>query len=139
MKFVQSSPLLKWALGADAMVSGAVAVLQIAAAGLLAEWLGLPRMLLLGTGVFLVGYMALLLMLARQPRVPVALIALVIAGNLLWAVGALGLLTASTLAPSALGTGFVLLHVATVLFFGTLEWAGLQRSEPVASGMPARA
>ena len=49
MKFVVPSRWLKTTLGADALVSGAVALLHLLAADALAAWLALPRALLLGS------------------------------------------------------------------------------------------
>jgi hypothetical protein len=45
---------------ADAFVSDVVALLQLALTGLLVEFLQLPPSLLMGTGVFLAAYVALL-------------------------------------------------------------------------------
>ena len=139
MKYVTPSPWLTWSLSADALVSSGMATLQLLAAGWLAEWLDLPQPLLLGTGAFMVAYVALLVALARSARVPVALIALVIAGNLAWAVGALPLLASQALAPKALGVVFLRLHVVVVLLFAALEGAGLRRSFPDRIGMAAQA
>ena len=139
MRSVFPSRFLKRALGADALVSGAVALLQLLAAGALAEQLALPGALLLGTGVFLLGYVALLVMLARAQRVPAALILLVVAGNVLWAVGALGWLLGDSLTTNIWGEAWLLLHVAAVLVFAALEWAGLRASPMSGSTQAARA
>ena len=142
MKFVLPSRLLSAALSADALVSGAVALLHVLAAGVLAQWLAMPHALLLGSGVFLLAYVVLLVVLARARRVPSALIVLVIAGNVLWALGCLALLLlGGNAAGNGLGAAFLLVHAATVLTFAVLEWRGLRRSAPAPErvGQPARA
>jgi hypothetical protein len=64
LQTIQPNGFLRGALLADAAVSGAVALLQLALTGLLVELLHLPSPLLVGTGAFLVAYVALLLVLA---------------------------------------------------------------------------
>jgi hypothetical protein len=141
MHMIQSSRLLKFALFADAVVSGAVALLQLLAGKLLAGLLALPAVLLLESGVFLVAYVALLVALATRRRLWSWLVWAVIAGNVAWAVGCVGLLK---LLPalggdgsdgggpaSPLGVAFLLVQAFTVLTFALLEWRGW-RVSPVA-------
>ena len=120
---VQPSSFLKRALVADAAVSGAVALLQLAASAQLSSFTGLPQPLLLGTGTFLVGYVTLLLVLAARQSVWSSLLWLVIAGNLAWAVGALGVSMSSPL--STLGHAFAAVHAVAVTTFAYLEYRGL--------------
>jgi hypothetical protein len=54
MKSIYPGPLLKFALITDAVVTGAVAALQLLLPQFLADQLALPRALLLGTGALLV-------------------------------------------------------------------------------------
>ncbi len=139
MKAIHPAPILRFTLIADAVVSGAVALLQSLAPQFLAGLLALPDALLLGSGVFLLFYTVLLVALARSKTVWTALIALIVAGNLGWAVGCIALLAAGWAAPNALGVGFVLLQALTVLVFAGLEFAGLKASTPVAALRAARA
>jgi hypothetical protein len=125
MSILTSNTWLKRVLVADAVVSGAVAVLQLTATRSLAELTGLTASLLLGTGVFLVGYVALLFAMASRPRLPVGLVWFVILGNVGWAAGAL-LVAASGL--TSLGVAFALLHAVAVLAFAGLELQGLRTS-----------
>ena len=137
MKTVVPSRLLKLALAADALVSGATAALQIAVPAWLGQWLLLPRALLLETGIFLVAYTMLLIVLARGTRVWWGLIGLVVAGNLAWAIGCVALLGSGALSPNLLGAAFVAMHVIVVLTFATLEFKGLQASTPISASRPA--
>lgn len=139
MKTVLPSSLLKLALAADAVVSGAVAVLQVLAANWLAELLQLPRSLLLETGVFLLAYTVLLIVLARSPRVWSVLIGLIVIGNAGWAACCLVLLVTGMLSPNLLGVAFVLVQAFAVLIFAVLEFRGLSASVPSRDGSAARA
>ena len=127
MNSIVPSTFLKRALLADACVSGAVALLQIEAYKPLATYTGISSTLLLGTGVFLVGYVTLLIALAARESVWSSLIWLVIAGNLGWAIAALGVAALQPLA--ALGSAFALVHAVAVTIFAYLEYRGLGASQ----------
>ncbi len=65
---IQPSLFLRRALQADAVVTGAVALLQTSGAGLLALMRpGLPHVLVLETGLFLIAYTALVGWLGTRP------------------------------------------------------------------------
>jgi hypothetical protein len=128
MNAVFPSPLLRAGLTLDAVGSGAMALLQLAATTQLAAWLQLPHPLLLGTGLFMLGYAALTGWMARAPRLPVALVRLVVFGNVGWAVAAAALVLAGAVAPSPLGLGFLAVHALSVLGFAALQGPGLARS-----------
>jgi hypothetical protein len=138
MRFVIPSSLLKQALAADALVSGSVAALQIAIPDVLSRLLSLPRGLLMETGVFLVAYALLLVVLSRSTRIVYPLVMIVVLGNLGWAAGCAMLLGTGHLQPSALGLGYMLLQVVAVVAFAALEYLGLRASMPSASTLPAR-
>ncbi len=67
---IESSPLLRRALLADAVFSGVSAVVMTLDAGALAPFLNLPEALLRETGLFLVAYTALVGWLWSRPSVP---------------------------------------------------------------------
>ena len=131
MKSVIPSKLLKLAPFADAAVSGAVAVLQLAAADALSRLLLLPHPLLVETGVFLVAYAALLVVLARSSKVWSGLIGLIVIGNVAWAAGCVVLLVSGIASPTLLGIAFVAVQAIAVLLFAALEMKGLMASTPV--------
>lgn len=130
MNAVFPAPLLRAGLTLDAAGSGAMALLQLAATETLAAWLQLPQPLLLGTGLFMLGYAALTAGMARAPRLPVALVRLVVYGNVGWALAAALLVLGGVLSPSASGLGFVAVHAASVLGFASVQGLGLRWSEP---------
>jgi hypothetical protein len=127
------SPTLRMALWTDAAVSGAAGALQLAGGDALAAAFGLPDLLSLASGVFLLGYAALLVAMARAPRLPAALLALVVFGNLGWALGCVGLPMADVLSPSSLGRAWLLLQALAVVVFAAWEGAGW-RASPAARG-----
>jgi hypothetical protein len=136
MTSIIPSSFLKRVLLADAAVSGAVALLQLVATDELAALTGLPAGLLLGTGLFLVGYVTLLIVLAKSSRVWSSMIWLVIAGNLAWAVAALAV--AVTVPTALLGELFAAMHALAVTTFVYLEYRGLGVND-ANSGSVARA
>ncbi len=137
MNLITPSRFLKNALYADAAVSAASAVLQLSSANLLAGLLSLPSALLFETGVFMVGYVALLVVMARSQRVWAWLVLAVVAGNVAWALGCLVLPALLPTAPNALGIVFLVLQAAVPLLFAALEWAGLRSSAPTPAMLKA--
>jgi hypothetical protein len=133
MKLVHSSRKLKTALTVDALSGAGTAALQLLLPGLLAEQLGLPRGLLLETGLFLVCLAALLALLARSERVPAALIRTIVIGNAAWAAGCVLVWSTGLVTPTPLGIAFLLMQAAVVLSLAWWEAAGLRMSRPVAA------
>lgn len=123
---IQPSPLLKFAVGADAAVSLAVALLQLAFPDDLSRLLLLPRMLLVESGIFLAGYALLLAFLARSRSVARPLVLFLIVGNAGWAAGCA--LAGALAGPSLPGYGFLAIQAVTVLLFAGLQLAGLNAS-----------
>jgi hypothetical protein len=137
MNFRLPSSLLKTTLWADAAVSGSVAVLQLVLTDWLADWLGISSPLLSGSGLFLVAYVALLVLMARAQRLPEPLVWLVIGGNAGWAAGCLVLALAGPAQTSAWGAAYLVLQALAVLAFAALQWLGLRRSTPEVAMRPA--
>lgn len=130
MKSIHPSSLLKTALLADATVSGGSALLHLLLPGPMTELLALPRMLIVESGLFLVGFVALLVLMIRGARIASALLGLVIVGNIGWAVGCIALWAGGAVAPSAWGLAYLALNAVAVLVFAGWEWAGLRASRP---------
>lgn len=119
--------LLRQALWLDALVSGATGGLLWAAAGPLADLLGLPRPLLAGAGIVCLAYGAVLVVLARRTRITRGAAMAVVAGNGLWVAASVWLLISGLVTPTLAGQGFVLFQAAAVLGFAVLQWIGLSR------------
>lgn len=125
---IQPSTFLRRALLADAIVTGAVALLQTFGAGLLTPLLNLPEPLLRETGLFLIAYTALVGWLGTRQSIPGALVAIVIAGNAAWALGSIALMFSGAVTPNLLGYVFIALHAITTGVFAELQYIGLRKS-----------
>ena len=137
MNTIRPSSLLKSALLADAVVSGATGLLQLVATGSLAALLNLPLAGLAATGEFLVAYALLLLVLATRQSLWAGLVGFIVFGNGVWGLGCIALLLGGALSANALGVAFVLMQATAVAVFAGLEWRGLRCSLP--AGAAARA
>jgi hypothetical protein len=125
---INPSLFLRRAIQADAIFSGASAVLLTLGAGELALLLNLPEALLSETGLFLIAYTALVGWLGTRQAMPKALVVIVIAGNAAWTVASIALLFSGTVTPNLLGEAFVLVQAIVVGALGELQYVGLRRS-----------
>ncbi len=125
---IQPSTFLRRAIQADAIVTGAVALLQTFGAGMLAPMLNLPHPLVLETGLFLIAYTALVGWLGTRQSMPKALVAIVIAGNAAWAVGSIALMFSGAVTPNLLGYAFIAVHAISTGAFAELQYIGLRKS-----------
>jgi hypothetical protein len=125
---IHPSLLLRRAIQADAIVSGAMALLLTFGAGMLAPLLNLPEALLRETGLFLITYAALVGWLGTRPSMPKALVVIVIAGNAAWTLGSIALLFSGAVTPNLLGEAFVAMQAIAVGAFAELQYIGLRRS-----------
>ncbi|HEX2251985.1 MAG TPA: hypothetical protein VHQ65_01795 [Thermoanaerobaculia bacterium] len=120
--------LLRRALLADGVVSGATGALLALAAGPLGELLGLPTALLRLAGLSLLPFAAVLVYLATRPAVPRRAAWAVVGCNLLWAAGSALLLVTGWVEPTALGYAFVVAQALAVAGLAELQYFGLRRS-----------
>lgn len=120
-------PLLKLALLADAVASGATGLLLTFGASFLAGFLGLPAELLLYSGLFFLPWALIVAYVGTRatilPRAvwPIAIL------NLLWTVDSFAFLAMRDPAPSALGIAFVTFQALVVLAFAIAQIMGIQR------------
>jgi len=126
---IHPSVLLRRALLADAIFSGASALLLSLGAGALAPLLDLPQALLRETGLFLIAYTALVGWLGTRPSMPRALVAIVVAGNAAWTIASVALLFSGWVTPNLLGEILVAAQAIVVGVFAELQYVGLRRSE----------
>jgi hypothetical protein len=125
---VTISPYLRNALYADALVSGAAAILMISGAPVLSPLLGLPLALVAWAGAALVPFVAMLIVVARRATSPRAVLLEIIVINALWVVASFGLLASGLVSPNWLGVAFVAAQAVTVALFAELQFVGLRRS-----------
>ena len=125
---ISSSQLLRRALLADCLFSGAGALAMAPGASMLAALLDLPETLLLETGLFLFAYAALVGWLGSRASVPKLLVAIVIAGNAAWPVASIALLFSGSVSPNLLGELFVVAQAIGTGILAELQYVGLRRS-----------
>jgi len=129
MSKIHLSPFLRYAFLGDAVASGAMGLLTLGGAGLLAAPLGLPEMLLRMTGLILVPYAAAVAWLGTHPVGSRWAVWAVIAANVMWVVDSAILLLAGWVSPTSLGTAFVILQAVVVAGFAEAQFVGIRRAE----------
>jgi hypothetical protein len=125
---IQPSLFLRRAILADALFSGASALLLSLGAGALAPLLNLPEALLRETGLFLIAYAALVGWLGTRQSMPKPLVWIVVAGNAVWTVASIALLFSGAVTPNLLGEAAVATQAIAVGVFAELQYIGLRRS-----------
>ncbi|HJS86272.1 MAG TPA: hypothetical protein VJ779_12505 [Acetobacteraceae bacterium] len=130
-----ANTLLRYALLADAVSSGAMGALLISAAGFLADCLRLPEPLLWGAGVVMLAWTAIVAWLSQRASPARGAVGAVIAINLLWIADSVLLLATPLVAPNGLGVAFVLAQALAVLALALAQWAGLRQA--TAAAVPA--
>ena len=131
MTHLDMSPLLRRALQADALASGAVGLLLALAAGPLEELLGLPRALLLGAGIGMLPFALVLGWMVNRATVQRGWIWAVLTINVVWVVDSLSLLAFGWVEPTLLGKVFVIGQAVAVCVLAELEFFGLRRCQAV--------
>ncbi|MFC0624277.1 hypothetical protein [Kribbella deserti] len=125
------SRFLTGVLRMDALASGALGLLLLLAGVVLegpiglSALLGVPVGLSLGAGLFLAGWTAALVMIARHPAVRRTALREVIAVNAAWVVASLALIFAGDL--TTLGIVVVAVQAAAVAVLADLQFASLRR------------
>jgi hypothetical protein len=128
--FMSSPNFLRNVLRADALSCVACGVLQVVFTGQMAQLLGLPEALLAYTGEFLLAYAAVVAFVSTRDPLPRPLVWVLVAGNLGWAIACALLLVSGRVAPSLLGTAYVVAQALTVAVLAELQFFGLRRSAP---------
>lgn len=127
MPNLPASTFLRRVLTLDAVSSAAMGALVLLAMSPLTGLLGLPRPLLLGSGLSLLPFAAFVGWLATRELPPRAGVWAVVILNAFWAVDSLLLLLAGWVEPTLLGAVFVVFQALVVGLFAALELAGLRR------------
>ncbi|HEV2563991.1 MAG TPA: hypothetical protein VGU19_02800 [Microvirga sp.] len=132
MMTIQSSPLLRQALVADATTSAAFGLMLLIGAGALSGIFGLPEMLLRVAGLVLLPYAAFIGWLGLREEIQKPVAWAVILGNALWVVDSALLLASGWVAPTSAGYAFVIAQALVVLMYAEFQFVGLRRSGAVA-------
>jgi hypothetical protein len=120
---------LRFALLADAVASGATGLMMIAGADLLTGLLGLPVALVREAGLLLVPYVALVAFVGTRQAISHGAVRAIIALNIAWVAGSIGLLMSGIVAPTVLGYAFVIFQAVVVGVFAELQFIGLRRAQ----------
>src|ERR1043165_7926246 len=123
---------LRYAPRAAAVASGATGLLLIAGADLLTGLLGLPVALMRECGLLLVPYVALVAFVGTREAIPTSAVKVIIAINVLWVLGSIGLLVGGFVAPTLLGYAFVIVQAVAVGVLAELQVIGLRREAAIA-------
>jgi hypothetical protein len=126
---INPSLFLRRAIQGDAVITGAMAVLLVAAAGFLGPLANLPEGFLREVGIFLVVYAALVGLLGTRATMPTFAVWAVIAANAVWAIDSVALLFTGWVEPNLLGQAFVVAQAASVAAIAALQYIGLMKSE----------
>jgi hypothetical protein len=126
------NPFLRQVLFVDAAVSGAAGLLMAAGAPFLSPLLGLPLGLLFWSGLALLPFVAVLVVIARRGEASRFAIIDIIAINALWVAASLGLLISGLVEPTMLGYAFVIAQAVAVALLGALQIIGLRRAAAIA-------
>lgn len=124
--------LLRLGLTVDALASGAVGAVILPAAGWLDGHLGLPAGLLAAAGLAMLVAGALYGVVATRSPTPLGAARVIVALNLLWVAGSVGLLISGAVEPTGLGYAFVVAQAAAVVVFSELQILGLRRERTAA-------
>ena len=127
MSFAIPSNILRLALIADAVASGATGLLMLVGAGFLAGLLGLPLELLRYAGLALLPFVAFVAFVGTRAEISRAAVWAIILVNAAWVAGSVALLLSGWVAPTFLGYAFVLAQAAAVAVLAELQWIGLRR------------
>jgi hypothetical protein len=125
---IHSSAFLRRALLADAIFSGVSAIGLSLGAGAFASRLNLPQALLRETGLFLIGYAALVGWLGTRIAASKPLVLIVVVGNAAWTVASIALLVSGMVSPNLLGEAAVVAQAIATGVFAQLQYVGLRKS-----------
>lgn len=132
MPMLPQTPFLRLALAADAAASGLMGLAFAAAPAAIGSLTALPPGLLRGAGLFLLAYAAVLAWLAMRSAVPRAMLWLLVAGNLVWAVECAALPLLGIVAPNGWGIALLAVQAVAVALFAELYVIALRRVARVA-------
>jgi len=127
-RFTTPSSLLRNALLADAVLSGATGLLLALAANPLSALLGLSAGLLRESGLFILPFAALAAWMRLRQRLGRTSVFVLVVANALWAVDSVLVLLLGWIEPTVLGEMFVVGQALIVAVLAELQFIGLRRS-----------
>jgi hypothetical protein len=124
-----ATQFLRRVIAADALVSGAAGLLQLAAAKPLSQLLAIDADWLRGAGVVLMFWLAFLAWVLSRRAIGAGYTWTIIGVNVAWIAASVLVLVEGAIAPNSLGLAFVLAQAAAVAVFAELQFFGLRRQQ----------
>lgn len=125
---INPSLFLRRALQADAIFSGAAALMLVFAAGFFSSLLNLPETFLRNAGLVLMVFVLGVGYLASRDMMSKAAVWSVIAINAIWTIDSFILLVSGWVSPNLLGQAFIVMQAVAVGVFAELQFIGLRKS-----------
>ncbi|WP_406014856.1 hypothetical protein OG520_26400 [Streptomyces sp. NBC_00984] len=123
----RSDGLLRAALVADVILTGANGIGYLALATVLDSLLGVPLPVQYAVGVFLTVYALWVLTVSRQEDISRGAVTVVIALNAAWAVAGVVTVVLDALTATTVGNGWIVFQALVVGAMGAVQYAGLRR------------
>lgn len=122
-----SHVFLRRVLWIDAIAGIGTGLLQLTLTEQMAQLLGLPAVLIQGTGLGLFAFVALAIYVATRPTIPQTPLLVLIVLNGLWAMGCVWVAFGAGLSPTPVGIGNLLVQAVFVVGLVTLQTKGLRQ------------
>ena len=122
---LRTERLVGLGLGVGAVVTGLSGAGYLAAAPLLDDPLGLPTGLLVGVGMFLLGFAAAVWAVGARTPISTAAAGAVVVGNLLWVATSITVAATGWSTPTTVGTIWIVLQAVVVAVLATVQATGL--------------
>lgn len=130
---INPSPFLRHMILADAVITGAMALLLATLAHALGPLLDLPDVLLREVGLFLLAYAALVGFIGARRRMHRLAVWAIVITNTVWTFDSIALLFTGWVQPNLLGQAFIVMQAVSVGVIAGLQFIGLRRSEILAA------
>ncbi|MFD9599450.1 hypothetical protein [Streptomyces sp. NPDC059970] len=123
----RSDSLLRFALLADVILTGANGIGYLALATVLDSLLGVRLSVQYPVGVFLTVYALWVLVVSRQESINRGAVAVIITLNVAWAVAGVVAVAVDALTATGIGNGWIVFQGLVVAAMGALQYVGLRR------------
>jgi hypothetical protein len=124
--------LIRFALIADAIASGATGLLLAAGGDFLAGLTGVPAATAMPLGLFLIVFAVFVAWVGLKPQTPRGPAMLIVLVNAAWVIGSAIVLLAGAFPLTLLGIAFVIAQALAVAALAALQWMGLGRARALA-------
>ncbi|MFJ1543737.1 hypothetical protein [Streptomyces sp. NPDC088246] len=123
----RSDSLLRFALVADVILTGANGIGYLVLATVLDSFLGVRLSVQYPVGVFLTVYALWVLVVSRQESINRGAVAVIITLNVAWAVASVAAVAVDALTATGIGNGWIVFQGLVVAAMGALQYVGLRR------------